>query len=75
MSRQAEPGDTCEDCGADIGSSGCCWNDHTPDDGERDACTDCGESFNLNEGGQDYNEGAGGPLCGRCEDGWTRWVR
>lgn len=32
------------------------------DDGER-VCVDCGESFNVIEGGVDFNVEAGGPLC------------
>jgi hypothetical protein len=34
------------------------------DDGER-RCAECGESFNLTEGGNDYDADAGGPLCSR----------
>lgn len=45
------------------------WPDDEPDDGERD-CIDCGESFNLGDGGQDWNTTAGGSLCLRCEDKW-----
>ncbi len=39
------------------------------DDGER-VCVDCGESFNVIEGGVDFNVESGGPLCAL---GQTRW--
>lgn len=32
------------------------------DDGER-VCIECNETFNLGEGGEDFNAVAGGPLC------------
>lgn len=36
-------------------------------DGERE-CTKCGDSFNLEEGGLDYDVSWDGSLCLRCED-------
>jgi hypothetical protein len=36
------------------------------DDGER-RCSDCGDSFNLEEGGTDFDPEWGGSVCGFCE--------
>jgi len=56
--------DICETCG-DMRAR--CTGD-TCDDGERDSCDECGESFNANESGCDDHCAS----CCDCDEGETK---